>query len=922
MSKKYEKMEIITKLKPHQVEFLEFAYNLEKDKPGGILLDEMGLGKTLQLVSLFVKIKNERKMADDKMLVVCPNNAISEWINEVNKHTKGIKIERFVSEIHKKKNKNSKCEEEEELNYDILIINYDKLVREHRYRFETSEIYNKRWYRVILDESHYIRNSETYKWKSVRELKNNSTKRWLSTGTPVQNCVKDMFTGFDFISADEIGTYEDWSSNTEEELFVKAKKILNKLALRRKHTELLEVKKYIYATPFMNKEEQEYYELTSTGMLKDINSYEMSKGDKETRKCIKEHVLATLIKLRQLCVVPKLAYPEKLSNKEWAGINCTKMKMLKNYMQTKVKEDEKVILFSNFLGVLDQIEILFNSMNIKFVRLDGTMREKDRNIAKHKFINDKTVKVFIICLLAGNNSMNLQVANRVIFTDIGYNPQLHNQGINRLQRIGQKKQVIVTFLFISNTIEKRIMERCKNKTIIADCVLDPTKKINDALQSFRDVKQSLLKNKKDGTGTSMKGIKTMINSLSSSASIERLILDEELISRENKVKIMKNRETVKRQRCIYEDDSENSNIRKIRKLNDYPVKSVNNNGKIIPLIDLSSKKVKKCKYVDLKERILDTNYIVEGTFMYSSDWLSNYTVNESLYKVFINPYEAIYDLIENVKIAKINFDTKIFNKIKELNIKLKLTKNKLHTKNNSYEYKNTETKFSYESLLEIYKNITYEINSLKERIPKFYQDLECVLYIYQVKKDLILDNDMKYIPLDGNKIEFEGYTLDESIFDCDKTREIVIEKSEQFEIWCENDYIKRFQTSFKENDIIDFRIKDSYQILSMIGKRKYTMDNKGNLCTFEKLTYNDILIHVWDYYQLNYIEIYIFTYSAYVSDPEYDKLLKRLTFYVNKYDNYKMYFTHNDFKLQNNINNVNNNNNSLPLPITLRAEIH
>ncbi|CAL9218397.1 unnamed protein product [Arabidopsis halleri] len=117
----------------------------------------------------------------------------------------------------------------------------------------------------------------------------------------------------------------------------------------------------------------------------------------------------------------------------------------------------KTIIFSQWTGMLDLVELSLNENSIEFRRLDGTMSLIARDRAVKEFSNDPEVKVMIMSLKAGNLGLNMIAACHVILLDLWWNPTTEDQAIDRAHRIGQTRPVTVTRITIKNTVEDRIL---------------------------------------------------------------------------------------------------------------------------------------------------------------------------------------------------------------------------------------------------------------------------------------------------------------------------------------------------------------------------------------------------------------------------------------------------------------------------------
>ena len=89
--------------------------------------------------------------------------------------------------------------------------------------------------------------------------------------------------------------------------------------------------------------------------------------------------------------------------------------------------DEKLIVFSQFIGMLNLCQVPIRRRNIKYERFDGSMSATERDAAVHKFETDVNTRVLFISLKCGSLGLNLTCANRVILLDPWWNPATENR---------------------------------------------------------------------------------------------------------------------------------------------------------------------------------------------------------------------------------------------------------------------------------------------------------------------------------------------------------------------------------------------------------------------------------------------------------------------------------------------------------------
>ncbi|KAI3680653.1 hypothetical protein L6452_35426 [Arctium lappa] len=118
---------------------------------------------------------------------------------------------------------------------------------------------------------------------------------------------------------------------------------------------------------------------------------------------------------------------------------------------------EKAIVFSQWTGMLDLLEVCLKDSSIGYRRLDGTMSVIARDKAVKDFNTLPEVTVMIMSLKAASLGLNMVAACHVILLDLWWNPTTEDQAIDRAHRIGQTRPVTVLRLTVKDTVEDRIL---------------------------------------------------------------------------------------------------------------------------------------------------------------------------------------------------------------------------------------------------------------------------------------------------------------------------------------------------------------------------------------------------------------------------------------------------------------------------------
>ena len=159
-------------------------------------------------------------------------------------------------------------------------------------------------------------------------------------------------------------------------------------------------------------------------------------------------VLEGLLRLRQICNHPVLVDSDY--NKKSAKFEEFKMMLTK-----VVAEGHKVLVFSQFVKMLEIMQDHLDKDGIKYELLRGSTRNREERVKNFK--EDNSIKVFLISLKAGGFGLNLTEADYVFHYDPWWNPAVETQATDRTHRIGQSKNVFVYKFITKNTIEEKIL---------------------------------------------------------------------------------------------------------------------------------------------------------------------------------------------------------------------------------------------------------------------------------------------------------------------------------------------------------------------------------------------------------------------------------------------------------------------------------
>lgn len=142
--------------------------------------------------------------------------------------------------------------------------------------------------------------------------------------------------------------------------------------------------------------------------------------------------------------------------------------LLKSLHETRRLEPRiKSVVFSQFTAFLDIIQKSLRSQRLPFLRLDGSMSQKDRAAVLEKFRTAPGNMTFIISLKAGGVGLNLTNANHVYMLDPWWSFAVEAQAIDRIHRMGQTREVKVFRYIIQNSVEEKMLKIQERKNFLA-----------------------------------------------------------------------------------------------------------------------------------------------------------------------------------------------------------------------------------------------------------------------------------------------------------------------------------------------------------------------------------------------------------------------------------------------------------------------
>lgn len=125
--------------------------------------------------------------------------------------------------------------------------------------------------------------------------------------------------------------------------------------------------------------------------------------------------------------------------------------------------DTKTVVFSQWTSFLDLVEPHLEQRGIKFARIDGRMPSVKRDNSINAFSNEPDCTVLLASLSVCSVGLNLVAANQAILADSWWAPAIEDQALDRVYRLGQKRETTMWRLVIEDSIEERVLDIQKRK---------------------------------------------------------------------------------------------------------------------------------------------------------------------------------------------------------------------------------------------------------------------------------------------------------------------------------------------------------------------------------------------------------------------------------------------------------------------------
>ncbi|HVR96372.1 MAG TPA: DEAD/DEAH box helicase, partial [Thermoanaerobaculia bacterium] len=447
---------LATALRPYQLAGTEWLRFLVENRLGGLLCDDMGLGKTLQTLALMVSLAQEGKAAGP-FLVVCPTSVLPHWRDQARRHAPGLR-----PVIHHGAQRRPPAGLGAG---DILVTSYGVLRR------DAEELSAVPFTLAVFDEVQQVKNRQTQSWQASAQVA--AEVRLGLTGTPVENSLADLKAVLDLVLPGYLGTdsafeerYLRAEPDEQEERLGELRRLVSPFVLRRLKSSVIEElpeKIEDLRTCPLSDDQVKLYRKAIAGRGAELAREIEAAGNRPLPYI---HIFALLNLLKQICGHPALALGCLDRAEEYAS---GKWDLFREVLGEALESGQKVVVFSQFLGMIELMVRHLRGLGIEHAVLTGSTA--DRGGAVDRFNRDPDCRAFLGSLKAGGTGIDLVGGSVVIHYDRWWNAAREDQATDRVHRLGQRRAVHVLKLIAEGTLEEKISALIERKRHLMDSVV-------------------------------------------------------------------------------------------------------------------------------------------------------------------------------------------------------------------------------------------------------------------------------------------------------------------------------------------------------------------------------------------------------------------------------------------------------------------
>lgn len=361
-----------------------------------IIGDEMGLGKTVEAIAVLAHL---RAKGEHNSLVICPAAVVTNWVREIAAKSK-LPAHRLHGADRSWAAKNWKR------SGGVAVTTFETLA------WLESAVELPKLGCVVVDEAHYIKNPDALRTQRTAQLISSCERAVLLTGTPLENRLDEFRNLVGYLRPDLVVDANEFAPKKFRRQVAPAYLRRNQEDVLTELPELVEVDEWVSMS---DRDIAAYRDALAAGNFMAMRQAGLSQGTKSA-----------------------------------------KMERLFEIVQEAEANGRRVIVFSHFLGVLNDV-VRFLPGRV-FGPLTGSVPAAQRQSMVDEFSAAKQGAVLVSQILAGGVGLNIQAASVVVICEPQLKPTTEWQAIARAHRMGQLESVQVHRLLSDEGVDQRLRE--------------------------------------------------------------------------------------------------------------------------------------------------------------------------------------------------------------------------------------------------------------------------------------------------------------------------------------------------------------------------------------------------------------------------------------------------------------------------------
>lgn len=468
---------------------------------------EMGLGKTPMTICAIEELRDTGELSAPT-LVLCLASLKYQWQKEVAKFTNRTAI--VIDGTPKQRQEQYK----QMGKHGYVVMNYEQVVND----WET--IKNVPFGAIVCDEATAIKGFRAKRAKKVKELAKNVPIKFALTGTPIENGrPEEIYSIMQFVDKDILGRFDlfdrtfivrnNFGGVQRYRNLPLLHSTISGATVRKSQTDD-DVKPYLpdafYREPLLvplDKKSQALYDFIAKDLLNLLMEarqlfganfnvaahYGQTWQPDDPANELRGQVMSRITALRMLCASPMLlkksydlfeanaggsAYVHSLGDQLEGLTKTPKMDLAVGYLKDHLEIDDtyKAVVFSSYILSVEELVARLKAAGFDARAYTGEMNAKEKETAKVDFQTKHSVRV-LVSSDAGGYGVDLPQANLLLNYDQPWSAGLAVQRNGRINRASSTWSTItIQDILVQNSIEQRQYDTLKQKSNIADAILD------------------------------------------------------------------------------------------------------------------------------------------------------------------------------------------------------------------------------------------------------------------------------------------------------------------------------------------------------------------------------------------------------------------------------------------------------------------